>query len=426
MDAKNAMLLADARTRDKADPLARFRQEFLFPQTPAGEPFVYLTGNSLGLQPKKALSYVMQEMEDWARLGVEGHFHARKPWYPYHEFLTDPVARLVGALPSEVVIMNGTTVNLHLMLTSFYRPTPERNRILVLKTAFPSDRYAVDSQVRLHGYDPEKAVLELAPKEGEETIRLEELMLLLQDEGHTLALVLLENPNYLTGQAFPMKEITAEAHKRGALVGWDLAHGAGNLLVKLHDWEVDFAVWCSYKYLNGGPGAVAGAFVHERHAKDETTPRLAGWWGFDKAKRFEMTPKFLPIPTAESWQLSNPPILQMAALRASLEIFDAATIELIRQKSEKLTGYFIELLSAFPEDRCQIITPKDAASRGSQLSLHLKGSDRSWVKWFHDRGIICDFRHPDVFRASPVPLYCRYEDVARFCEALKEKVGATK
>ncbi len=426
MDARQTALFTDAKTRDRADPLARFRQEFAFPQTPEGKPYVYLTGNSLGLQPKKALTYVMQEMEDWARLGVEGHFHARKPWYPYHEFLTEPVARLVGALPTEVVVMNGTTVNLHLMLTSFYRPTKERNRILVLKTAFPSDRYAVDSHVKLHGYKPEEAVLELTPRDGEETIRIEDVMLLLQDEGKRLALVLLESPNYLTGQAFPMKEITAEAHRQGALVGWDLAHGAGNLVVKLHDWDVDFAVWCSYKYLNGGPGAVAGAFIHERHTKDDSIPRLSGWWGFDKAKRFEMSPKFLPIQSAEAWQLSNPPILQMAALRASLEIFDAATIELLRQKSEKLTGYFAEQLATLPADRCQIITPADSKSRGAQLSLRLKGSDFSWVKWFHDKGIICDFRRPDIFRASPVPLYCGYEDVARFCEALREKIGGGK
>ncbi len=418
---QNNARFAEARARDAADTLAPFRKEFLFPTAASGDPYLYFTGNSLGLQPRRTQSYVVQELEDWAKLGVEGHFQARKPWFPYHEFLTEPMARVVGALPSEVVVMNSLTVNLHLLMASFYRPTAERSRILVLKYAFPSDRYAVESQVRFHGFMPESTVIELAPRAGEETVRVEDVMELIEVEGKQLALVLLENVNYLTGQAFPMKEITAAAHKQGATVGWDLAHGVGNLFIELHDSNADFAVWCSYKYLNGGPGAVGGAFVHERHARAEL-PKLAGWWGHDKKKRFEMAPKFEPIPGAEGWQLSNPPILQMAALRASLEIFDAATMTKLRKKSEALTSYLAELLRTLPGDRCHIITPMDAAQRGAQLSLRLKGSDQTWVEGFRERGVICDFRRPDIFRIAPAPLYCGFEDVLRFNEILRAKI----
>jgi kynureninase len=415
--------LERAKELDRQDELSAFRGEFLFPLTPSGEPYVYLTGNSLGLQPKKAQGYVLEELEDWAKLGVEGHFQARHPWFPYHEFLTEPMARVVGALPSEVVVMNSLTTNLHLMMVSFYRPTTERFRVLVLKSAFPSDRYAVESQVRLHGLKPEKAVLELAPRPGEETLRVDDILSLIEVEGKRLALVLFENVNYLTGQAFPMAEITAAAHRQGAIVGWDLAHGAGNLDVKLHDADVDFAVWCSYKYLNSGPGGVGGAFVHERHGKRSDLPKLAGWWGHDKIKRFEMAPQFSSMAGAEGWQLSNPPILQMAALRASLELFDGAKIERLRAKSEKLTGFLAELIGALPADKVRIVTPADPKARGAQLSLRLKGSDRSWVEWFRERGIVCDFRQPDVFRVAPAPLYCTFEDAARFYGALLEKIS---
>lgn len=415
--------LERAKALDREDPLAALRDEFLFPRTAAGEPFVYLTGNSLGLQPKRAKEYVDQELEDWARLGVEGHFKARKPWFPYHEFLAEPMARVIGALPSETVVMNGLTVNLHLLMASFYRPTSERYRVLILKHAFPSDRYAVESQIRGHGLKPERALLELAPRPGEDTIRVEDVLDVLKVEGERLALVLLENVHYLSGQAFPIAEITAEVKRQGAVMGWDLAHSAGNLSLNLHDAGADFAVWCSYKYLNGGPGAVGGAFVHEKHAKRTDLPRLAGWWGHDKLKRFEMEAQFRPMPTAEGWQLSNPPILQMAALRASLELFDRATMPALRAKSEKLTGFLIECLSTLPQGKCRVLTPAKPSERGAQLSLRLPGADASWVAWFHERGIACDFRRPDVLRVAPAPLYCRFEDALRFAEALKEKAG---
>ncbi len=413
---------AQAQAKDAADPLARFKNEFLFPLGADGKPLLYFTGNSLGLQPKRAQAYVLQEMEDWAKLGVEGHFHARKPWFPYHELLAEPIARVVGALPSEVVVMNSLTVNLHLMMVSFYRPTLERYRVLVLKHGFPSDRYAVESQIRFHGLTPEQALVEVGPRAGEDRVRVEDLISAIQTQGQSLALVLLEQVNYLTGQALPMREITAEARRVGAKVGWDLAHGVGNLLLRLHDWNVDFAIWCSYKYLNGGPGAVGGAFVHERHGKGDGLPRFAGWWGHDKAKRFEMAPRFEAFAGAEGWQLSNPPIFQMAALRASLEIFDEAGMDRLRQKSEQLTGFLAERLSTLPPGSCCLLTPSEVAGRGAQLSLRLKGSDPSWLEWLRSHGVMSDFRRPDVFRLAPAPLYCGFEDVFRLVEIFRTKI----
>src|SRR5215471_7793764 len=332
-----------ARAADETDPLRSYRQQFRMP-THQGQECIYLAGNSLGLQPKKVKEYIDEELADWAQMGVEGHFAARHPWLPYHENLTDMTARLVGARPIEVVVMNTLTVNLHLMMVSFYRPRRERYKILVEKNAFPSDQYAVASQAQFHGFDPSVAVVELVPRSEELTLRTEDIIDLIDRQGQAIALVMLGNVNYLTGQAFDMAAITEAAHAKGCLVGFNLAHGAGNLKLNLHDCNVDFAVWCSYKYLNAGPGSLAGCFVHERHAYEFDLPRFAGWWGHNKQTRFVMGPHFDPIAGAEGWQLSNPPIFPLAALRASLELFDAATMDALRSKSERLTGYLEFLL----------------------------------------------------------------------------------
>lgn len=409
---------AFARAQDEADPLRRFRSQFLFPKGPDGGPVAYFAGNSLGLQPKRAREYINEALDDWARFGVEGHFKAQKPWLPYHELLTEQAARLVGAKPVEVVVMNTLTVNLHLMMVSFYRPTPARHRLLVEAGAFPSDQYAVASQAKLHGFDPREAVVELSPRPGEETLRPEDVLAAIEREGGALALVLLGNPNFRTGQAFDMRAITQAGHRVGAKVGFDLAHGAGNLKLALHEDGPDFAVWCSYKYLNGGPGTLAGCFVHERHARADL-PRLCGWWGHDKASRFKMEPGFVAIPGAEGWQLSNPPIFQMAALRASLELFDEATMPALRQKGDLLTGYLEFLLGQLPEGTCEQITPRDPRQRGSQLSIRIRGDARKVVEALAEEGVVCDFREPDVLRASPVPMYCGFLDVWRLVKALE-------
>ncbi len=379
---------------------------------------IYLAGNSLGLQPRKARSYVEHELEDWARLGVDGHLEARHPWLPYHEFLTEQVARLVGAQPEEVVVMNTLTVNLHLMMVSFFRPTAERFKILMEAGAFPSDRYAVASQLRLHGLRPEEALIEVAPREGEPTIRDGDLLEAIERHGPAIALVLIGSVNYLTGQAFDLPAIAIAARREGAKVGFDLAHGAGNLLLSLHDTGPDFAVWCSYKYLNGGPGSLGGCFVHERHARTPEIPRFEGWWGHDKQSRFQMVSDFRPLPGAEGWQLSNPPILQLAALRASLELFDRATMKALRQKSEKLTGFLEDLLGKLPEGFCKTLTPNEPARRGAQLSLRVRGDGRDLTRRLREAGVVCDFREPDVIRVAPAPLYCGFQDVATFVRTL--------
>ena len=411
--------LDEARALDAADPLSCLRDEFLIPPGPDGRECVYLCGNSLGLQPRRAREYIGQELDDWARLGVEGHLHAKHAWMPYHENLTAPLARLVGARPIEVVAMNTLTVNLHLMMVSFYRPTPARHRILVEAGAFPSDQYAVASQARFHGLDPAEAIVELRPRQGEATLRTADVVEAIERDGDGIALVLLGNVNYLTGQAFDVPAITRAARARGCAVGWDLAHGAGNLLLSLHDWDVDFAVWCSYKYLNGGPGTLAGCFVHERHAEDASIPRFAGWWGHDKARRFEMQPGFRAIPGAEGWQLSNPPIFQLAALRASLELFDRATMPALRERGDRLTAYLESRLDRLATDAVRITTPRDPRQRGSQLSLRVKDG-KALVARLAAAGVICDFREPDVLRVAPAPLYNRFEDVHRFVRILEE------
>lgn len=407
---------------DARDELAAYRERFYIPEHQPGEPCLYLCGNSLGLQPKTAQRYVEEELEDWRRLGVEGHFQARHPWLPYHEFLTESLARLVGARPPEVVAMNTLTVNLHLMMVSFYRPTPERHRILIEANAFPSDRYAAASQIRYHGYDPEEALIELPLRDGEATHRTEDIEAFLRKQGDTIALILLGGVNYYTGQVFDMEHITRVGHECGCVVGLDLAHGVGNVELHLHDWEVDFAVWCSYKYLNGGPGCVGGCFVHQKYAREFDLPRFAGWWGHDKTTRFQMGPEFVPIPGAEGWQLSNPPILPLAALRASLEIFDEVGMPRLRRKSRRLTGYLVFLIRQIGEDKVRILTPAEEEARGCQLSLVVAREGKAVHRRLREAGVICDWREPDVIRVAPTPLYNRFTEVYRFAEILRELV----
>lgn len=411
----------EARQFDEADAQRSFRERFHFPESSDGTQPLYFTGNSLGLMPKKAREYVEQELDDWSRFAVEGHLHARNPWLPYHEFLTEPMARVVGAKPSETIVMNGLTVNLHLMMVSFYRPTSERNKIIIEKGAFPSDQYAVESQIEFHGFDAREGLIELTPRDGESTLRTEDIVETIDREGDGVALIMLGGVNYYTGQAFDMGAITAAGHRHGCVVGFDCAHAAGNLELKLHDDNVDFAVWCSYKYLNGGPGGVAGAFVHERHAHAFDLPRFAGWWGNNKQTRFLMGPDFDCLPGAEGWQLSNPPILQMAALRASLETFDEATMPALRAKSLKLTAYLEKCLGEIGDDRISIITPTDPQQRGCQLSIRV--GDKALFEKISSRGVIADWREPDVIRVAPVPLYNSFTDVAKFAEILRECLG---
>ncbi len=405
---------------DERDPLARFREQFLFPKEKNGNPCLYLCGNSLGLQPKKAREYVLAELDDWAELGVEGHWMARHPWLPYHEFLTEPMARLVGARSEEVVVMNTLTVNLHLMMVSFYRPTQKRHKIIIESGAFPSDEYAVDSQVLFHGFVPQDSVIELEPRHGEKILRTEDIVEVVTRTGDSLALVILGDVNYLTGQSFDLAKIAEAAHAAGANFGVNLAHGAGNLPLSLHDWNVDFAVWCGYKYLNGMAGSLAGCFIHARHVTNKDLPRFCGWWGHNKEKRFEMGRHFDPIPTAEAWQLSNPPILPLSVLRASLELFDEATMPALREKSVLLTGYLEYLLDQVPDQYASITTPRNPDERGCQLSLTVKGDPKNLVKTLAERNVICDFRAPNIIRVAPVPLYNRFIDVYEFAQILSE------
>ncbi len=409
-----------ARRLDSEDPLRGFRERFHIPPGPDGSPSAYLCGNSLGLQPRAAAEVVAGELEDWARLAVEGHDNARRPWYPYHEQFRDPLSRLVGALPHEVVAMNSLTVNLHLMMVSFYRPSGDRNKILIEYPAFPSDRYAVQTQLRHHGVDPAMGLLELRPRDGEHTIRDEDVAETLRRNGDEIALVLLGGVNFFTGQVFDMRRITALARAAGCRVGLDLAHAAGNVPLQLHDWDVDFAAWCSYKYLNAGPGAVAGCFVHERNAADTSIDRFGGWWGNDQASRFQMhlVPDFQPRPDADGWQISNPPVLAMAPLISSLELFDEAGMEALRAKSVRLTGYLEWLLGRLPEGRAEIITPADPDQRGCQLSLLVGGDAAATQSKLTAAGIVSDFRRPNVIRVAPVPLYNSFHDCWRLGEVL--------
>ncbi len=407
-----------AQSLDNNDPFKEYRNKFHIPAGKEGNELIYFAGNSLGLQPKTVRQYVEQELLDWEKMGVEGHMFARNPWLPYHEFLTDQTAALVGALPEEVVNMNSLTVNLHLMMVSFYRPTPSRNKILIEANAFPSDHYAVQSQIKYHGYDPEESLVEMKPRPGEDIIRTEDILEKIENDGESIALIMFAGVNYYTGQAFEMEKITDAGHKKGCFVGFDLAHAAGNLKLDLHNWDCDFAVWCSYKYLNGGPGAIAGAFVNKRHLLDMTIPKFWGWWGQDKATRFLMDHDFRPIPTVESWQLSNPPILQLAALRASLDIFHEAGMDALREKSELLTGYMEYLVYENNNGNIEIITPENKTERGCQLSIRAKQNGKFLHKKLNSAGVICDWREPDVIRCAPVPLYNTFMDIWKFIEIL--------
>ena len=408
---------------DAADPLSKYRERFYIPVQKNGEPYIYLCGNSLGLQPRTTASYISQELEDWKNLGVEGHFHAKNPWMPYHEFLTEKMARVVGAKPIEVVVMNTLSVNLHLMMVSFYRPKGRRVRILMESDAFPSDRYAIESQIKFHGLRPEDALLELKPRPGEELIRMEDVEKTIEEEGENIALILLGGVNYYTGQVFDMKKITQWGHAKGCLVGFDLAHGAGNLELSLHDDNMDFAVWCTYKYLNAGPGSCGGCFVHERHAFDFNLPRFAGWWGHNKNTRFGMRDPFDPLPGAEGWQLSNPPILSLAAIRASLDLFDETGMAALNKKSQLLTGYLEYLLENIPTDRIRIITPKNKNERGCQLSIQVKNADKKLYEKISAAGVIADWREPDVIRVAPVPFYNSFSDVYHFSKIIESVVN---
>ena len=410
-----------AKAQDAADPLRAFRDEFHFPQHD-GRPVVYLTGNSLGLQPKAAADALKQELDDWARFGVEGHFHAKHPWLSYHEELAASAARLVGAKEEEVVVMNQLTSNLHFLLVSFFRPNGRRKKILTEQRPFPSDTYAFASQIAFHGGDPEVDLVEVQPREGEHILRTEDIITKINELGDELALVCFGGVNFYTGQAFNMAAITKAAHEVGAVAGFDLAHAAGNLKLDLHDWNADFACWCSYKYLNSGPGSVAGAFIHERHL-GKGLPLFAGWWGHDKKDRFKMERTFKPMPTAEAWQVSNAPVLSMAVHRVALEQFDRAGMVGLRAKSEQLTGYLAFIIDTVAKEtntNLEVITPKDPAQRGAQLSVRAHGKGRGLFDALTERGVIADWREPNVIRMAPVPMYNSFEDVYRFGTILKE------
>ena len=417
---------AEARDLDARDPLAQFRERFHFPLQADGVPVTYLNGNSLGLAPRAAEAIVRRELDDWATLAVEAHFRHEAPWYTYHELLRDPLARLVGALPSEVVAMNSLSVNLHLLMVSFYRPTQARHKVLIEEHAFPSDAYAVQSQLRFHGFDPENGIIEVKARAGEHALRTEDIDRILDERGGEIALVLLGGVNYFTGQAFDIAAIARAAARAGCVVGVDLAHAAGNILLRLHDWQVDFAVWCSYKYLNGGPGAPGGAFVHERFGRDTERARFAGWWGTDPAERFKMhdNRRFEPRAGADGWQLSNPPILAMAPLRASLACFDEAGMEALRAKSVALTGFAERLVGKLKQHGVEIITPSEPAARGCQLSLRLARRPRATFEALCARGVTVDLRDPDVLRIAAVPLYNSFEDVRHFAHTLETVLRA--
>jgi len=428
---------AAARAQDAADDLRAMRSQFRVPRAGdiggAGDgECVYLVGNSLGLQPIATRGAMEAELEDWARLGVEAHFKGGHPWFSAHEEVRGMLSRVVGALPREVVAMNSLTTNLHLMMVSFYRPTRERYKIVIEESAFPSDSYAVRSQADFHapraGFDASRAVVRLRPREGEATLRTSDVLDLLDRERDTVALVMLGGVNYLTGQLFDIRAITACARARGMAVGWDLAHAAGNIDLRLHDDGPDFAAWCSYKYLNSGPGSIAGAFVHERHLHAGAgLPRFAGWWGNDPKERFRMGPDFRPVESADAWQLSNPPIFALTPLRVSLELFERATMPALREKSRRLTGLLERLIdernAQKPAAAVGVLTPRDQAQRGCQLSLVLPGDARGAFAALQARGVVCDFREPNVVRAAPVPLYSTFHDVWRFVVALDDALG---
>lgn len=427
-----------ASNKDATDPLISWRDKFYFPMM-NNKKVIYFTGNSLGLQPKTTQNYIINELEDWATFGVEGHLHARKPWISYHEQFAAPVSKIVGANPNEIVIMNQLTVNLNLLLVSFYRPTKNRYKILCEAKAFPSDQYAIASQVKFHGFNPEDAIIEVAPRDGEHCIHNEDIIEAIEKNKNSIALIMIGGVNYYTGQVFNMKAITEAGQKAGAVVGFDLAHAAGNVKLQLHDWNVDFACWCTYKYLNSGPGSVGGVFIHEKNLNNPDIPRFAGWWGHDKATRFKMEKEFMPLETAEAWQMSNAPVLSMAAHRASIDIFEEVGMDALVLKAEKLTGYleFIidDINKVLLRDKSsretdtfkketkdgllEIITPRDKNQRACQISILAHGRGKELFDKLTSEGVIADWREPNVIRCAPVPLYNSFEDVYRFGVILK-------
>ena len=409
-----------AKKQDKLDELSSYRAQFHIPKDKDGNELIYLCGNSLGLQPKSTKAYINQELEDWANLGVEGHTDAKNPWLPYHEFLAEATAKLVGAKPIEVVTMNSLTANLHFMMASFYQPTKERYKILIESDAFPSDKYAVESQLRHHGFDDKEGLILWKPRKGEELLRYEDLETILEAHGNEIALIMVGGVNYYTGQFFDFKRITDLGHSYGCKVGFDCAHGAGNVDLDLHNSGADFAVWCTYKYMNSGPGSLSGCFVHERHAHDKDLNRFTGWWSHNKDTRFNMRHEFDVLPGAEGWQLSNPPILSMAAIKASLDMFNDVGFDKILKKSKKLTGYFEFLLKQLGEDTIRIITPENPDERGCQLSIQVLKADKSLHDKLTEAGVISDWREPDVIRCAPIPLYNSFEDVYLMVEKMKE------
>jgi len=416
-----------AQQLDREDKLAKYRDEFIFPKV-NGKQVIYFVGNSLGLQPKRTQSYVDEVMNDWAELAVEGHFYAEKPWWDYQERFAEPLSKIVGAKPSEVSVMNTLTVNLHLLMVSFYRPTTNRFKIICEEKAFPSDQYLLQSQVAHHGFNPKEAIVEIKRREGEHNIRLEDVLAKIDEVGEELALVLIGGVNYYTGQVFDMKTITAKGHSVGAMVGWDLAHAAGNIKLELHDWEVDFAAWCSYKYMNSGPGNASGYFVHEKHHKSGLN-RFAGWWGHNKERRFKMEPDFDPVQGAGGWQVSNLPVLSLAPYLASVDMFAEVGMDALIQKRDKITSYLefvLEEIDKEVDSTFEVITPKNPSERANQLSVFLHGEGRELFNYLMKNGVITDWREPNVIRLAPVPFYCSYEDMYRFGQILKQGIQSVK
>ncbi|MBC5863678.1 kynureninase [Flavobacterium turcicum] len=417
-----------ARQLDAQDPLNKYQSEFIFPKV-NDKKVIYFTGNSLGLQPKRTKTYVDEVMNDWANLAVEGHFYSDKPWWDYHERFAEPLSKIVGALPTEVTVMNTLTVNLHLLMVSFYQPTPTRYKIICEEKAFPSDQYMFQSQVDFHsravGFDKQEALVEIKRREGEHNIRLEDVLAKIEEVGDELALVLIGGVNYYTGQVFDMKTITAAGHKVGAFVGWDLAHAAGNVKLELHDWNVDFAAWCSYKYMNSGPGNASGCFIHEKHHNNSQLPRFAGWWGHNKERRFKMEPNFDPVHGADGWQISNLPILSLAPYLASVDMFAEVGMDALLEKRDLITAYLefvLHEIDSEVDSTFEIITPSDPEERASQLSVFLHGEGRSLFEYLMKNGVITDWREPNVIRLAPVPLYTSFEDMFEFGQILKKGI----
>ena len=418
-----------AKSLDAKDELRKYRDEFIFPKV-NGKQVIYFTGNSLGLQPKRTKAYVDEVMSDWANLAVEGHFYADKPWWDYHERFAQPLSEIVGAKPSEVTVMNTLTVNLHLLMVSFYRPTAKKFKIICEEKAFPSDQYMFQSQVEFHsktvGFNPKEAIVEIKRREGEHNIRLEDILSKIEEVGQELALVLIGGVNYYTGQVFDMKTITEAGHKQGAYVGWDLAHAAGNIKLQLNDWKVDFAAWCSYKYMNSGPGNASGCFVHEMHHNDTELPRFAGWWGHNKERRFKMEPQFDPVRGADGWQISNLPILSLAPYLASVEMFAEVGMDKLITKRNQITAYLEFILHEIDKEidgtEFEIITPVNQEERACQLSVYLHGQGRELFDRLMKNGVITDWREPNVIRLAPAPFYCSFEDMYEFGQILKRLI----